>query len=220
MAQGKKFSAEIREKALALLASGKSVPEVAPADPDAPNANGVGASDVEIGALEKYIKFQTPAVISYDKVAEKLVVGLSCESKKGVEVTEWGLCYGDSQTLSVKGSKIVDPDMKDKKITAEFNDVAPGSSLYVRAYVYDGDVLAYGSTVQVHAYDVPTVEIGEVFEITAEGASVAACVADDCGLDIIERGIVYVKGDKEPDKSTGKSVVSGTVGDYVATLTG
>ena len=29
MAQGKKFSAEIREKALALLASGKSVPEVA-----------------------------------------------------------------------------------------------------------------------------------------------------------------------------------------------
>lgn len=175
---------------------------------------------VEIGALEKYIKFQTPAVISYDKVAEKLVVGLSCEPKKGVEVTEWGLCYGDSQTLSVKDSKIVDPDMKDKKITAEFNDVAPGSSLYVRAYVYDGDVLAYGSAVQVHAYDVPTVEICDVSEITAEGASVAACVADDCGLDIIERGIVYVKGDKEPDKSTGKSVVSGTVGDYVATLTG
>lgn len=38
----------------------KSVPEVAPADPDAPNANGVGASDVEIGALELRISVASP----------------------------------------------------------------------------------------------------------------------------------------------------------------
>ncbi len=189
-------------------------------------SNGSGSSElssspktINVRELEEYIVFGEPSVVSYDKETKKMSVRVSCMPKDGVAVTKWGFCYGTSEDVSLSGKSIEDGNMNDDTITAEIDDVPSGSSLYVRAYVCDGDNLAYDDAVQLHAFAVPTVTIRDIYDVTADCASVAASVMDDGGLTITSRGIVYVLGESEPTIENGFSFAAGgQVGDFTLAL--
>ena len=174
---------------------------------------------INVRELEEYIVFGEPSVVSYDKETKKMSVRVSCMPKDGVAVTKWGFCYGTSEDVSLSGKSIEDGNVNDDTITAEIDDVPSGSSLYVRAYVCDGDNLAYDDAVQLHAFAVPTVTIRDIYDVTADCASVAASVMDDGGMTITSRGIVYVLGESEPTIENGFSFAAGgQVGDFTLAL--
>ena len=175
---------------------------------------------ITVKELGDYVAFGEAAVVSYDRTAKVATVSISYEVKNGVEVTAGGLCYGPSKDLSVNGNHLTDPDFSSGSATYEIPEIETGKTHYVRPYLYDGDELAYGEVSELNAYAVPVVEIGEVSEITSDGATIPCEVVDDCGKTIRSRGVVYVKGDGEPTLNTGKSAVSGTTGEYVVTLSG
>ena len=175
---------------------------------------------ITVKELGDYVAFGEAAVVSYDRTAKVATVSISYEVKNGVEVTAGGLCYGPSKDLSVNGNHLTDPDFSSGSATYEIPEIETGKTYYVRPYLYDGDELAYGEVSELNAYAVPVVEIGEVSEITSDGATIPCEVVDDCGKTIKSRGVVYVQGDGEPTLSTGKSAVSGTIGEYTVTLSG
>ena len=175
---------------------------------------------VSVKELEEYVEFCKPAVVSYDKATKVASVSTYYKVKNGVKVTARGLCYGSSKDLSVNGNNLKDLDLSSTSVIYEIPDVDAGKTYFVRPYLYDGDVIAYGDVQELCAYAVPVVEIGEVSQITSYAASISCAVVDDCGKAIKSRGVVYVKGDEEPTLDTGRSVASGSTGEYTVSLSG
>ena len=175
---------------------------------------------ITVKELEDYVEFGQPALVSYDRDTKVAFVSISYKVEEGVEVTSRGLCYGASKDVSVNGNTLKDSDLSSESVTYDVPEIEAGKTYYVCPYLYDGDELAYGEVQELLAYAAPVVEIGEVSEITSEGASVSCEVVDDCGKAIKSRGVVYVKGDGEPTLNTGKSVVTGSSGEYTVILSG
>ena len=175
---------------------------------------------ITVKELEEYVEFSDLTVVSYDKATKVASVSISYKVEEGVVVTARGLCYGESKDISVNGNTLKDADLSSESVIYNIPEIETGKTYYVRPYLYDGDELAYGDVSELNVYAVPVVEIGEVSEITSDGATISCEVVDDCGKTIRSRGVVYVKGDGEPTLNTGKSVVTGSSGEYTVILSG
>ena len=176
--------------------------------------------EVVIREFKEYVDLGTPCVTSYDELSEILSVQSIVSLKKGLSVTEGGLCYGPTDKLSIDGNHIKDNNLTDGAVDVSLDDIAPNASVYVCGYVCDGNEIAYGVPTKLYANPIPLVEIGDIKDITADGASVSASVSNDCGLQIRSRGVVYVEGNRQPSLSDGVQTCPGTVGDFTVILSG
>lgn len=181
---------------------------------------------VKVGPLDDYVWFGEIGMVSYDSTTDKAIVSFSYEVAEGVEIDRLGLCYGPEPGVSLQGLYIDSPGHLNGVVEVEIPGIEYGKDCWLRPYVFDGEYLAYGVESSLNVLDVPSLSIEpDVSELTSESAVVHACVVDDCGKEIIERGFVYIESDRDKVPlidayDSYKVAVEGGVGDYSASLTG
>ena len=176
---------------------------------------------IEVGPLSEYVTFGKPVVDSYVSSTKKAGLSVSFSAYEGVEVTRAGICYGESGTLSMENSSYVLADkIGQDYISAEIEGLMPGKQYYIRAFVKDGDDIAYAASSPVNIYAVPEVKTSEVKKITDCTAHIYAEVVDDCGKNIRERGFVWAEGDTNPTLTSSRKSVSGQTGEFDAQIDG
>ena len=181
---------------------------------------------VKVRPLDDYVGFGEIGMVSYDSTTDKAIVSFSYEVAEGVEIDRLGLCYGLEPGVSLQGLYIDSPGHINGVVEVEIPGIEYGKDCWLRPYVFDGEYLAYGVESSLNVSDVPSLSIEpDVSELTSESAVVHACVVDDCGKEIIERGFVYIESDRDKVPlidayDSYKVAVEGGVGDYSASLTG
>ena len=186
--------------------------------------NGHGSeirSDVSSFALEsldKYVKFGAVTVSSYDMASKTTELSLAADIWAGVEVSEAGLCYGESEVLSLEGDYAAGSLANDGAIYITINGFIDGDKYYLRPYLRDGEYLAYGDVVEFSIPAVPVVKTYDAAEVTSEGAVLSGEVVK--GADISERGFMLAEGESSAADMKQKKVVEGTIGEYTLALDG
>ena len=186
--------------------------------------NGHGSeirSDVSSFALEsldKYVKFGAVTVRSYDMASKTAELSLAADIWAGVEVSEAGLCYGESEVLSLEGGYAAGSLADDGAIYITINGFIDGDKYYLRPYLRDGEYLAYGDVVEFSIPAVPVVKTYDAAEVTSEGAVLSGEVVK--GADISERGFMLAEGESSAADMKQKKVVEGTIGEYTLALEG
>jgi hypothetical protein len=138
--------------------------------------NGHGSeirSDVRSFALEsldKYVKFGAVTVSSYDMASKTTALSLAADIWAGVEVSEAGLCYGESEVLSLEGDYAAGSLADDGAIYITINGFIDGDKYYLRPYLRDGEYLTYGDVVEFSIPAVPVVKTADAAEVTSVGA--------------------------------------------------
>ena len=160
--------------------------------------NGHGSeirSDVRSFALEsldKYVKFGAVTVRSYDMASKTTELSLAADIWAGVEVSEAGLCYGESEVLSLEGDYAAGSLANDGAISVTISGLVDGEKYYLRPYLRDGEYLTYGDVVEFSIPAVPVVKTADAAEVTSEGAVLSGEVVK--GADISERGFMLAEG--------------------------
>ena len=186
--------------------------------------NGHGSeirSDVRSFALEsldKYVKFGAVTVRSYDMASKTTELSLAADIWAGVEVSEAGLCYGESEVLSLEGDYAAGSLANDGAIYITINGFIDGDKYYLRPYLRDGEYLTYGNVVEFSIPAVPVVKTADAAEVTSEGAVLSGEVVK--GADISERGFMLAEGESSAADMKQKKVVEGTIGEYTLALEG
>ena len=186
--------------------------------------NGHGSeirSDVRSFALEsldKYVKFGAVTVRSYDMASKTTELSLAADIWAGVEVSEAGLCYGESEVLSLEGDYAAGSLADDGAIYITINGFIDGDKYYLRPYLRDGEYLTYGNVVEFSIPAVPVVKTADAAEVTSEGAVLSGEVVK--GADISERGFMLAEGESSAADMKQKKVVEGTIGEYTLALEG
>ena len=169
-------------------------------------------SSFALQPLDKYVAFGGVTMLSYDPSSKRTELKLETDIWSGVNVSEAGLCYGESQTLSVENDHSVGSFADDGSICVTINGFADGKQYYLRPYVKDGEYLAYGDAVEFVIPAIPEVLTYDAAEVTFEGAVLSGKVVK--GADISERGFMLVEGTGTASDMTDKKVVEGTIGEY------
>lgn len=184
--------------------------------------NGHGSeirSDVSSFALEsldKYVKFGAVTVSSYDMASKTTELSLAADIWAGVEVSEAGLCYGESEVLSLEGYYAAGSLADDGAIYITINGFIDGDKYYLRPYLRDGEYLAYGDVVEFSIPAVPVVKTYDAAEVTSEGAVLSGEVVK--GADISERGFMLAEGESSAADMGRKIIVEGSIGGYTTEL--
>lgn len=176
--------------------------------------------DLNIKELSSYVKFGDPGSMNYSSTDKSVELSFPYSIAKGVDVTSVGICYGKSKDIDITGSHLTDSDNSDNSIDVLVEGLASGENYYFRPFLCDGDVIAYGETIQWEASSVPVVDMSAISDVTAGSAKITASVTDDCGREVSERGVVYAEGDTVPFIDSNKIVVSGDLGEYAVVLEG
>lgn len=175
---------------------------------------------VTIGPLEDYVDFASPSVDSYMSSTRTASVSVEFDAVDGVEVTEAGLCYGETKDLSLDGAYALAGKKGEDYLSASISGLIAGRQYYVRPFIKDGDDIAYAAVSSLNVNAVPEVETLEAGKITDCSAYLYGNVLDDCGKKILERGFVWDEGDTNPTLSSKSKEVSGTTGEFNAQIDG
>lgn len=176
---------------------------------------------IEIGPLSDYVSFESPVVDSYASSSEKAELSVVFSICKGVEVTSAGICYGETANLSLEnGSYAIADKIVADYISSTIEGLVTGRQYYARAFIRDGEDIAYAPVSAFKVYAVPEVATLEVNDVTDCGAHLYGEVLDDCGKLISERGFVWTEGYSNPTMSSQRKIVSGRTGIYEAQIDG
>ena len=175
---------------------------------------------VTIGPLEDYVDFASPSVDSYMSSTQTASVSVEFDAVDGVEVTEAGICYGDTKNLSLDGAYVLAGKTGEDYLSASISGLTAGRQYYVRPFIKDGDDIAYAAVSSLNVYAVPEVETLVADKITDCSAHLYGNVLDDCGKEILERGFVWDEGDTNPTLSSESKKVSGTTGEFNTQIDG
>ena len=168
-------------------------------------SNGLGSSEIcsdprtiSVGDLEDYVSFEAPVVLSYDKTQAEVQIKYVAE--EGVEVSEYGVCYGKSNDLDIN-----DGTVKAYSDKAVIEGLKTGESYYMCAYLKDGLSVTYGKSVPLAVYGVPEVETYPDPEVESSSAVLCGEIVSTCGKEVTECGFLWCDGTVETlsiDKNT------------------
>ena len=184
--------------------------------------NGHGAeirSDVRsfaLDALDKYVTFGKVSPLAYDPSSKVASVGVEADIWAGVSVSEAGLCYGQSEELSLEGDYAVGARGDDGNISVDIEGIVDGEKYFVRPYILDGEYVAYGKAAEFVIPAIPVLVTSDATDVTSDGAVIAGEVVK--GADILERGFMLMEGKGGVADMTEKKVVEGTIGEYTLEL--
>ena len=142
---------------------------------------------ITVKELQDYVEFSAPVLISYDKNSAK--VSVDYKAADGVEVTESGVCFGNTERLSIDNGSVKAVDG-----VAELIDLETGATYYACSYVKDGDDVAYSKSVSFSVYGIPVVVTGSEAKTDSESAALCGEVEEDCGKEVTEHGFLWCEG--------------------------
>ena len=170
----------------------------------------------ELKSLEEYVSFGKIKLLSYNPLTKLAEITIPAEIQPGVNVTEVGVCYGSSESLSDEDTYVEGTISEDGTITVSLEDFKDGTQYYMRPYIKENEYIAYASTSPFLIPTVPVVITYPAEEITSESAVLSAEV--ERGENITERGFVWLNGQGTPTIDSYKLKIDGTLGKFTATL--
>lgn len=176
---------------------------------------------IEIGPLSDYVSFESMVVDSYLSSSKEAVLSVAFSMFDGVEVTSAGICYGETDSLSLENGLYAEADkIGENYISATVGGLVIGPHYYARAFIRDGEDLAYAPISEFNIYAVPEVATLEVNDITDCSAHIYGEVVDDGGKLLSERGFVWSEGEVNPEVWPNRKSISGQTGKYGTQIDG
>ena len=170
----------------------------------------------ELKSLEEYVSFGKIKLLSYHPLTKLAEITIPAEIQPGVNVTEVGVCYGSSESLSDEDTYVEGTISEDGTITVSLEGFKDGTQYYMRPYIKENEYIAYASTFPFLIPTVPVVITYPAEEITSESAVLSAEV--ERGENITERGFVWLNGQGTPTIDSYKLKVDGILGKFTASL--
>ena len=139
----------------------------------------------------------------------------------GETVSEVGFYYSTDPAVDVNTSEKIEKSYAGTAFTASLSNLSIYTIYYVRAYATNSAGTSYSNVITFRTLaSAPVVSTLGSTEVHSAGATLSGTVLTDNGAEITERGFVWMQGDGTPTTDLHKEVVSGTVGDFTAALTG
>ncbi|MBO5709588.1 MAG: hypothetical protein J6S01_09650, partial [Bacteroidales bacterium] len=101
----------------------------------------------DLKPLKEYIEFEPVELVSYSKANRKAEVSFRAEIRSGVSVSETGVCFGVTTSPSEDGKHQSGNMSEDGVVTATLSNFDVDTQYYLRAYVKDGESVAYGEVI-------------------------------------------------------------------------
>ena len=160
--------------------------------------NGHGSeirSDVRsynLKALDKYIDFEPVEMSSYVKAARKAEVTFKAKIWSGVSVSEVGVCFGVTTSPSTDGKHQAGTLSEEGVVTVTLSNFDVDTQYYLRAYVRDGEHIAYGEVIpMIIKLSPPTLSSVIVSSVEASAALFSSSVTNNGGDSVSEVGFYY-----------------------------
>ncbi len=140
----------------------------------------------------------------------------------GRGVIQHGHCYAKTPNVNIDGPKTelgIPPGTGG--FTSQLTNLEAGTEYFVKAYVIDGSVTAYGKEISFStiAASVPTITTSEITSITSNSAASGGNISDDGGASVTDRGVCWSISNNPTIADSKTSDATGT-GSFVSTLTG
>ena len=170
----------------------------------------------ELKSLEEYVSFGKINLVSYNPLSKLAEISISAEIQSGVNVTEVGVCYGSSKSLTDDDTRVEGVISEDGVITVFLEGIKESTQYYIRPYVKENEYIAYAATSPFFIQPVPIVITYAADEITSGSAVLSGEI--ERGENITERGFVWLNGQGTPTIDSYKLKVDGTLGKFTASL--
>ena len=170
----------------------------------------------ELKSLEEYVSFGKIKLLSYNPLTKQAEITIPVEIHSGVNVTEVGVSYGSSESLSDEDTYVEGTISEDGTITVSLEGFKDGTQYYMRPYIKENEYIAYAETSPFFIQPIPVVVTYAAEDITSESAVLSGEV--ERGENIIERGFVWLNGQGTPTIDSYKLKVDGTLGKFTASL--
>lgn len=151
-------------------------------------------------------------------------ISASVTNQGTAEVTERGAVWSTSANPTISNSKKIASETGTGSYTVTISeDLAFGSTYYVRAYAINKNGISYSSeemTFELRT-DVALVTTGNPTDVTSNSVNCSGKVEDDYGNAVVERGFVWSSTNRNPNLDNGerKSCGRGT-GEFSNTISG
>ena len=140
-------------------------------------------------------------------------------SDGGSTPIEVGFYYSKEEKVDIETAQKVSEAFSSDNFTLSVSDLEVGTTYYVKAFAVNSVGETYNSIVNFKTVSTaPSVITSGASKLTATSAELSGEVADDNGETITERGFVWMKGTGTPTTSDNKRQMSGTTGEFTATL--
>ena len=134
-------------------------------------------------------------------------------------MTEVGFYYSTDSTVDPDKSLKVNCTYTSDSFSISISELAINTKYYVKAYAVNSAGAVYSDVASFTTLaSTPVVNTVGSSEISSTGAVLSGTVVTDNGAAITERGFVYMLGEGSPTTSSQKLTVSGTTGDFTASL--
>ena len=146
----------------------------------------------DLKPLKEYIEFEPVELISYSKANRKAEVSFRAEIWSGVSVSETGVCFGVTTSPSEDGKHQSGNMSEDGVVTATLSNFDVDTQYYLRAYVKDGESVAYGEVIPlIIRISPPSLTSVIVSSVGASSALFFSSVTDNGGDAVSEVGFYY-----------------------------
>ena len=170
----------------------------------------------ELKSFEEYVSFGKINLVSYNPLSKLAEISISAEIQSGVNVTEVGVCYGSSKSLTDDDTRVKGVISEDGVITVFLEGIKESTQYYIRPYVKENEYIAYAAASPFFIQPVPIVITYAADEITSGSAVLSGEI--ERGENITERGFVWLNGQGTPTIDSYKLKVDGTLGKFTASL--
>lgn len=161
----------------------------------------------------------TTAVVT-DITQTGAIAGGNISDDGGMEVTARGVCWGKSESPSIKDSKT--EDGKGKGIfTSQIVELSPNTTYYVRAYATNSVGTSYGKAISFKTREGITLSVlttADVTEITPSSAVSGGNITNDGGVKVTARGVCWSKS-KAPTIEDNKTIDGENTGSFISKIT-
>ncbi|MBO5862025.1 MAG: hypothetical protein J6Q88_02700, partial [Bacteroidales bacterium] len=184
------------------------------------NAEGTAYGDVMSFTTKVDVPVvSTPIISAVTSISARF--SATVKSHGGETVSEVGFYYGTDADVDLETASKISLPYSEDTFSADISDLAVNTKYYVKSYTKNSAGTVY-SGVESFSTDSssPSVKTSGIADITPYSALLSGSVLNDNGARITERGFVWIQGEGVPTTDSHRLSVSGTTGDYTATLSG
>ncbi|MBE6236403.1 MAG: hypothetical protein E7112_09275, partial [Bacteroidales bacterium] len=182
------------------------------------NAEGTAYGDVMSFTTKVDVPVvSTPIISAVTSTSAKF--SATVKSHGGETVSEVGFYYGTDADVDLETASKISLPYSEDTFSADISDLAVNTKYYVKSYTKNSAGTVY-SGVESFSTDSssPSVKTSGIADITPDSALLSGSVLNDNGARITERGFVWIQGEGVPTTDSHRLSVSGTTGDFTASL--